>query len=86
MPPVDPGAAVTMPGGRPYWWTPHLEDPLFDEFKRQQLRLLDAARELDDHQPVSPEDYRASFEAVLVGIALLVVLPAVLIALAMLFG
>lgn len=75
---------MTMPGGRPYWWDHHTQDPLFDELKRQELRLLDVARELDGR--TDPEEYRPQFEAVLTGVALLVVLPALLAALALLLG
>lgn len=75
---------MTMPGGRPYWWTPHIQDPLFDELKRQELRLLDAARELDDRP--DPQQYRPHFEAVLTGVVLLVVLPGLLILMSWITG
>lgn len=58
------------------WWVIHAQDPLFDEFARQSLRLEEARRAALEAER---EKLRPAFEAVLVGVALLVVLPGMLL-------
>ncbi len=72
---------------RPLYWSVSAQDPLFDELHRQELRLLAAARELERNEgPDEREQLRPAFEAVLTGVSLLVVLPALLALMMVLFG
>jgi hypothetical protein len=70
---------------QPRYWSISAQDPLFDELRRQELRLLDAARELDPAAFDDAEAHRPYFEAVLAGVVVFVLLPALLVAMAMMF-
>lgn len=74
---------MSSPDMRPLYWSISAQDPLFDELRRQEHRLVDARRELAHAER---EQLRPAFEAVLTAVALLIVLPAVLAVMVLLFG